>query len=102
MKEILQSLFEHKTLSRGEAREVLLDVGRGRHNEHSVTAFMTVYLMRSITIEELLGFRDALLELCHPVNMGSGRSSVRFGFRAGTAPPPGLCSRFSEAPCRRA
>src|SRR5215467_7493735 len=64
MKKILQLLFEHKTLSSAQAKEVLLNIGKGTYNEHEVTAFMTVYLMRSITIEELQGFRDALLELC--------------------------------------
>ena len=64
MKKILQYLFEHKTLSREMAKEVLVNIGKGMYNEHEVTAFMTVYLMRSITIEELQGFRDALLELC--------------------------------------
>ncbi len=69
MKKILQYLFEHKTLSRELAKEVLVNIGKGMYNEHEVTAFMTVYLMRSITIEELQGFRDALLELCVPVNL---------------------------------
>jgi anthranilate phosphoribosyltransferase len=69
MKQILSQLFEHKTLSRADAREVLLQIGRGAYNEHAITAFMTVYLMRTITIEELQGFRDALLELCVPVNL---------------------------------
>lgn len=64
MKKILQYLFEHKTLSREGAKDVLVNIGKGIYNEHEVTAFMTVYLMRSITIEELQGFRDALLELC--------------------------------------
>ncbi len=64
MKKILQYLFEHKTLTRDSAKEVLVNIGKGIYNEHEVTAFMTVYLMRSITIEELQGFRDALLELC--------------------------------------
>lgn len=64
MKKILQYLFEHKTLSREKAKEVLLNISKSLYNEHEVTAFMTVYLMRSITIEELQGFRDALLELC--------------------------------------
>lgn len=63
MKKILLYLFEHKILSREKAREVLVNIGNGVYNEHEVTAFMTVYLMRSITIDELLGFRDALLEL---------------------------------------
>lgn len=70
MKKILQYLFEHKTLAREQAKDVLVNIGKGIYNEHEVTAFMTVYLMRSITIEELQGFRDALLELCVPVNLG--------------------------------
>jgi anthranilate phosphoribosyltransferase len=69
MKKILQILFEHKTLDRATAKEVLVNIGKGVYNEHEVTAFMTVYLMRSITIEELQGFRDALLELCVPVDL---------------------------------
>jgi anthranilate phosphoribosyltransferase len=69
MKKILQYLFEHKTLSRDKAKEVLVNIGKGVYNEHEVTAFMIVYLMRSITIEELQGFQDALLELCVKVDM---------------------------------
>ncbi|MEQ1798554.1 MAG: anthranilate phosphoribosyltransferase [Lacibacter sp.] len=70
MKKILQLLFEHKSLNRQQAKDVLLNIGKGIYNEHEITAFMTVYLMRSITIEELQGFRDALLELCVPVDLG--------------------------------
>lgn len=69
MKKILQLLFEHKTLSGQQAKEVLLNIGKGVYNEQEITAFLTVYLMRSITIVELQGFRDALLELCVPVNL---------------------------------
>ncbi len=70
MKKILQLLFEHKSLNRQQSKDVLLNIGKGIYNEHEITAFMTVYLMRSITIEELQGFRDALLELCVPVDLG--------------------------------
>jgi anthranilate phosphoribosyltransferase len=69
MKKILNFLFEHKTLSREAAKDVLLNIGKGMYNEHEITSFMTVYLMRSITIEELQGFRDALLELCVKVDL---------------------------------
>lgn len=69
MKKILEQLFAHKSLSRAAAKEALVGIGMGSYNEHEVTAFMTVYLMRSITIEELQGFRDALLELCVPVDL---------------------------------
>jgi len=64
MKKILQYLFEHKTLSRDKAKEVLLNISKGSYNESEIASFITVYLMRSITIDELQGFRDALLELC--------------------------------------
>lgn len=68
MKKILTQLFEHKTLSRETAKEVLVNIGKGVYNEHEVTAFMTVYLMRSISLQELQGFQDALLELCERVD----------------------------------
>ncbi len=69
MKKTLQYLFEHKTLVRAAAKEALINIGKGIYNEHEVTAFMTVFLMRSITIEELQGFRDALLELSVKVEL---------------------------------
>lgn len=69
MKKILQYLFSYKTLSKQQAKEVLLNISKGMYNESEVTAFMTVYLMRTITIDELQGFSDALLELCVPVPM---------------------------------
>ncbi|MBS1748924.1 MAG: anthranilate phosphoribosyltransferase [Bacteroidetes bacterium] len=64
MKKVLQYLFEYKTLSRAKAREMLVNISKGIYNESEVTAFITVYLMRTITIEELQGFADALMELC--------------------------------------
>jgi anthranilate phosphoribosyltransferase len=69
MKKILHYLFEHKTLSRSQSFDALVNIGRGNYNEHEVTAFMTVYLMRSVTMEELQGFRDALLELSVQINL---------------------------------
>jgi anthranilate phosphoribosyltransferase len=69
MKKILQFLFEHKTLPRAQAKEVMINIAKGMYNEAEITAFITVYLMRSITIEELQGFRDALLELSVQVNL---------------------------------
>lgn len=71
MKKILQYLFEHKTLSREEAKEILIQISEGQYSEHEVTSFVTVFLMRSITIQELMGFRDALLSLAVKVNLGA-------------------------------
>jgi anthranilate phosphoribosyltransferase len=63
-------MFEHKSLSRDEAHRVLLNIADGIYNDCQLSAFMTVYLMRSITIDELVGFRDAILERRVPVDFG--------------------------------
>ena len=64
MKEILNRLINHETISREEARNVLVNISAGKFNESQIAAFLTVYMMRSITLQELEGFRDALLEMC--------------------------------------
>jgi anthranilate phosphoribosyltransferase len=69
MKQILSYLLEHKTLTKEEARTVLLRIGRGEVNQSQIAAFLAVYMMRSITVEELEGFRDSMLELCIPVDL---------------------------------
>lgn len=74
MKQLLNNLFEHKSLSRGQAREILLNIADGKYNDAQLAAFMTVFLMRSITIDELSGFRDALLERRLPVDLGQNNA----------------------------
>lgn len=69
MKEILNQLFNHKTLSAEQAKTVLKNIAIGQYNTSQMAAFISVYLMRSITVEELTGFRSALLELCIPVDL---------------------------------
>jgi anthranilate phosphoribosyltransferase len=64
MKEILQRLTSHLTLEREEARDILKKIAGGKYNNSQVAAFITVYMMRLITVNELAGFRDALLDLC--------------------------------------
>lgn len=64
MKEILQRLTSHLTLDREEAKSVLIKIAAGQYNISQISAFLTVYMMRMITVHELAGFRDALLELC--------------------------------------
>ncbi len=67
MKHILNELIDHRSLTRETAHQVLVDLTSGKYNQSQTTAFMTIYMMRSITIDELQGFRDAMLELCIPV-----------------------------------
>ncbi len=69
MKEILNRLFEYKSLDRTTAKEILSHLAQGKYNQSEMAAFLTVYLMRNITVEELGGFRDAMLELCVPLHI---------------------------------
>lgn len=69
MKEILNYLYEHKTLDREEAKRILTNIASGVYNHSQIASFISVYLMRSITVDELTGFRDALLDLCMPVDL---------------------------------
>jgi anthranilate phosphoribosyltransferase len=69
MKDILNHLLEHKTLSKETAKEVLTDITQGKMNTSQIAAFLTVYMMRSITVEELEGFRDAMLDQCLAVDL---------------------------------
>ena len=69
MKNLLYRLFEHQNLAREESREVLIRMSQGEYNEAQIAAFITVFGMRSITVDELSGFRDALLELRVPVDL---------------------------------
>ncbi len=63
MKQILYRLFEHQFLGRDEAREILQNMVLGKYTEAQIASLITVFLMRSISIEELAGFQDALLEM---------------------------------------
>ena len=69
MKKILEQLFEHKQLSYDTAKETLINIGQGKYNQSHIAAFLTVYLMRNITLNELAGFRDALLDLCMKIDL---------------------------------
>ncbi|MBL7843258.1 MAG: anthranilate phosphoribosyltransferase [Cyclobacteriaceae bacterium] len=69
MKHVLSELIDHQSLSKEEARQVLMELASGKYNPSQMSSFMTVYMMRNITVQELEGFRDAMLELCVPVKV---------------------------------
>ncbi len=69
MKAILNELLEYKTLDKATSKAILMDLAQGKYNSSQMAAFFTVYMMRSITVEELEGFRDAMLELCLPLDI---------------------------------
>lgn len=69
MKNILNRLINHEMLSKEEAKNVLVNISNGSYNPSQIAAFLTVFMMRSISIDELAGFREALLELCIRVDL---------------------------------
>lgn len=68
MKEILKHLFEYKSFTRQQAYEILMNIAKGKYESHQIASFMTTYGMRSIRVEELGGFRDAMYDLCLKVD----------------------------------
>jgi len=74
IKETIKELLNHKTLSREEAKEVLVNIAKESYNKSEVVAFLTVFMMRPVTVEELSGFRDALLELCLRIDLSAYRT----------------------------
>ena len=69
MKDVLYRLFEHQYLGRDEARTILQNIAAGKYNDSQIASLITVYLMRNISVEELTGFREALLEMRVPVDL---------------------------------
>jgi len=69
MKNILHHLFEYKALTKQEAESVLIQITKGEFNEAQIIAFLTVFQMRTITVDELSGFRSALLKMGIPVDL---------------------------------
>ena len=69
MKQILNRLINQETLSQQEAYNILVNISKGSYNPYQITAFLTIYMTRSITVNELGGFRKALLDLCLPIDL---------------------------------
>ena len=69
MEQLLNKLVNHESLSKEQARGVLVSISEGKYNVSQIASFLTVYRMRPLTLEELEGFRDALLDLCLVVDI---------------------------------
>ncbi len=69
MKQLLSRLINNENLTSNEAKQVLVNISKGDYNHNQIASFLTVYMMRSITLDELKGFRDALLDLCIPIDL---------------------------------
>ena len=71
MKDIINKLISYKTLSKNEAKSILINISRGKFNSSLISSFLTVFMMRNITLEELQGFKEALLELCIKIDLSN-------------------------------
>jgi anthranilate phosphoribosyltransferase len=71
MKQLLNRLINHESISSEEAKSVLVNISNGKYNQSQIASFLTIFMMRSITLKELKGFRDALLELCIPIDLAA-------------------------------
>ncbi len=71
MKQILNKLFDYQSLMADEASALFRGIAEGSYNDAQIASLMTVYLMRNITLDELAGFRSALLEFRKPIDFGT-------------------------------
>lgn len=69
MKKILNKLFEQQRLTKQEAKEVLFKIANEKYNTSQLASFLTVFMMRPISVNELAGFREALLELALKIDL---------------------------------
>ena len=75
MKQLLNRLYQHETLTRQEAYDVLVNISKEQYSDAQLASFLTVFMMRNITVDELQGFRDALLELRVKIDL-EGRETI--------------------------
>jgi len=69
MKAIFNRLFQYQTLNRSEAEQILINIASGQFHGSQIASFLTIFMMRPVTLDELLGFRDALLNMCIRVDL---------------------------------
>lgn len=69
MKQILKRLFNHEELSRSEAAQLMTNITSGKYNNTQIASLLTVFQMRNITVDELIGFREGLLSTRIDVNL---------------------------------
>ena len=77
--ELFNSLLNHEELTREQTKQVLLGITRGEFNDAEISALLTAIQMRGITVDELLGFRDGVLETGVSVPLEADRYLNKIG-----------------------
>ena len=98
MKTILTRLFNHEELTVEESKQILLNISREMYPEAQIAALLTVFQMRSITVDELAGFREALMETRIPIDFAPYRPG--HGHYRGSADLRGYCIDFEAPPAQ--
>lgn len=76
MKKILERLFNHSYLSYEESKKILKEISSNKYNDSQVASFLTIFKMRNPSVQEIEGFRDALLDLCIKIDLGSDFQTI--------------------------
>jgi len=76
MKKILERLFNHSYLSYEESKKILKEISSSKYNDSQVASFLTIFKMRNPSVQEIEGFRDALLDLCVKIDIGSDFETI--------------------------
>lgn len=71
MKAILEKLFNHEVLTRDEAKELLINISQEKYKDSQIAALLTVYRMRDITVDEIVGYREALMQSQNPLDFSA-------------------------------
>ena len=73
MKEILEKILNHEVLTREEMKRILIGITHGEYANEQITALLSCLQMRGVTVDELLGFRDGILETGVPAILNADR-----------------------------
>ena len=76
MKKVLEKLFDHKYLEYEESKTILKEISTKKYNDSQVASFLTVFKMRNPSLQEIEGFRDALLDLCIKIDLSSDFETI--------------------------
>lgn len=104
MKAILTRLFNHEELTSEETKQILLNITKEMYPEAQIAALLTAFQMRSITVDELIGFREALMETRLPIDFAPIAPSTLWvravTERTPSTYPPALASWWQEPATR--
>lgn len=59
---IFNQLMNHEQLTREQTRDLIIAITRNELNDAEIAALLTALQMRGISVDELLGFRDGILQ----------------------------------------